>query len=117
MEHLESSHVASTPEPPYVAVIFTAVQSDDLEGYGAMVEQMEALAAVQPGFLGVESAGTRHEITVSYWVDQEAARRWKQVAEHLQAQRIGHGRWYRTYRVRVATVERDYGPDTASFDT
>lgn len=110
-------HVTLTPEPPYVAVIFTAEQSDDVDGYPEMAARMEELAARQPGYLGIESAGDRHEITVSYWVDQTSARRWKQVAEHLEAQRLGAERWYRTYRVRVATVERDYGPDTAAFDT
>jgi heme-degrading monooxygenase HmoA len=111
------AHLASTPDPPYVAVIFTAVQSDDIDGYDDMAARMHALAATQPGFLGLESSGTEHEITVSYWIDQQSARRWKQVAEHREAQRLGHQRWYRTYRVRVATVERDYGPETAAFDT
>ena len=110
-------HVATTPDPPYVAVIFTAAQSDDTAGYDQMAIDMKTLASRQPGYLGIESAGHEQEITVSYWADHESARRWKQVAAHLEAQRLGHHRWYRTYRVRVATVERDYGPETASFDT
>ncbi|WP_017936356.1 hypothetical protein [Nocardioides sp. Iso805N] len=35
---------------------------------------------------------------------------WKQVAAHLVAQRRGQEAWYADYRVRVATVIRDYGP-------
>jgi hypothetical protein len=31
------------------------------------------------------------------------------VAEHLVAQRLGASQWYSAYRVRVATVHRDYG--------
>lgn len=114
-----AGHIVVTPEPPYVAVIFTAVQAgpEAIEGYEATAERMQALAATQPGFLGLEAAGAEREITVSYWTDQESARRWKQVAEHREAQRLGRQRWYRTYRVRVATVERDYGPETAAFDT
>jgi heme-degrading monooxygenase HmoA len=119
MSEIAPNHVATTPEPPYVAVIFTAVQADGeaIHGYDAMAQRMQVMASTQPGFLGLESAGTEHEITVSYWTDQESARRWKQVAEHREAQRLGRERWYRTYRVRVATVERDYGPETAAFDT
>lgn len=56
--------------------------------------------------VGIDEVG----ITVSYWVDDDAARTWKQVAEHLAAQRRGQEQWYETYRVRVATVHRDYGP-------
>jgi heme-degrading monooxygenase HmoA len=33
---------------------------------------------------------------------------WKQVAEHLEAQRLGRERWYESYDVVVATVDRSY---------
>ena len=51
---------------------------------------------------------------VSYWADESAAAAWKQVAEHLVAQERGARVWYADYRVRVATVTRDYGPAPAS---
>ena len=70
---------------------------------------MEELAREQPGYLGIESARGGVGITVSYWVDAEAARAWKAVAEHRGAQRLGRAQWYRAYRVRIATVEREYG--------
>ena len=47
---------------------------------------------------------------MSYWSDEDAARSWKQVAEHLVAQQRGQQVWYDDYRVRVAVVHRDYGP-------
>jgi heme-degrading monooxygenase HmoA len=75
-----------------------------------MSTSMEELAAVQPGYLGFESARGEVGISVSYWTDEEAARAWKQVAEHLLAQRRGRREWYADYRVRVAVVHRDYGP-------
>lgn len=102
--------LASTPDPPYTAVIFTSIRTeDDADGYAGMASRMEALAAEQPGYLGIESAREELGITVSYWRSVEDARAWKAVAEHQLAQKLGRGRWYRTYRVRVATVERDYG--------
>jgi heme-degrading monooxygenase HmoA len=100
---------AQTPEPPYTAVIFTSIRTDGDNGYDQTAETMEMLAAEQPGFLGIESARSGLGITVSYWVDQAAARSWKAVADHRLAQRLGRERWYRNYRVRVATVEREYG--------
>jgi heme-degrading monooxygenase HmoA len=106
---------ADTPEPPYVAVIFTSTRTDGDRGYAAMAEEMETLAADQPGFLGMESARDDVGITVSYWKNQEAARSWKQVAAHLLAQRRGREVWYADYRVRVATVERDYGMESSTF--
>ena len=101
---------AETPPPPYTAVIFTSVRTDqDAEGYAATSARMDELAAEQPGYLGVESARDQLGITVSYWASADDARAWKQVAEHLLAQRRGRERWYRGYRVRIATVEREYG--------
>lgn len=100
---------AMTPEPPYTAVIFTSVRSDDDEGYDETDALLEKLVVEQPGFLGFESASAEVGITVSYWVTPEAARAWKVVADHRLAQRLGRERWYSAYRVRVATVEREYG--------
>ena len=102
--------IAETPEPPYVAVVFTSVRTAGDQGYAVMSRRMDELAARQPGYLGVESARGDVGITVSYWADEEAARAWKQVAEHLVAQRRGREAWYADYRVRVAVVHRDYGP-------
>jgi heme-degrading monooxygenase HmoA len=103
--------IAVTPEPPYVAVIFTSLRTPGDAGYGETAGEMEALAAKQPGYLGVESARDTHGlgITVSYWRDEESARGWKRVAEHRAAQRSGRDTWYRQYQVRVATVAREYG--------
>ena len=101
--------IAATPEPPYTAVIFTSTRTKGDRGYGAMAEAMERLAARQPGFLGVESARQGVGITVSYWRTEEDARAWKQVTAHLAAQQRGRDEWYDEYRVRIATVHRDYG--------
>lgn len=76
---------------------------------------MGALALDQPGFLGIETASDEIGVTVSYWADEEAARAWKQVAGHLVAQRRGQEVWYSDYRVRVATVHREYGPETSEL--
>jgi heme-degrading monooxygenase HmoA len=101
--------IAETPEPPYVAVIFTSLRTDGDHGYAVMSARMSRLAAEQPGYLGMEAARDGLGITVSYWVDEDAAKAWKQVAEHLVAQRRGREAWYSDYRVRVAVVHRDYG--------
>ena len=103
--------VATTPEPPYVAVIFTSLRKPGDNGYAVMSQRMDDLARQQPGFLGVESAREDLGITVSYWVDEQAAAAWKQVSEHVIAQNRGRTTWYSEYHVRVATVTRAYiGP-------
>ena|SRR5258705_8433341 len=108
--------IATTPEPPYVAVIFTSIRMPgDDDAYEATSAQMAAMGAAQPGFLGIESTRDADGlgITVSYWATLDDARAWKAVAEHRVAQRLGRERWYRAYKTRIATVEREYGFELA----
>jgi heme-degrading monooxygenase HmoA len=102
------TELARTPEPPYVAVIFTSVRTAGDAGYGAMTARMDQLVARQDGYLGHDSARADVGITVSYWRDEAAAVAWKAVAAHLGAQRRGRGQWYADYEVRIATVHRAY---------
>lgn len=101
--------IAKTPVPPYYAVIFTSVRTNIDEGYELTADRMAALAAEQPGFLGVESARNEIGITVSYWESLDAIRHWKAHAEHLTAQQLGRTKWYASYKTRICLVERDYG--------
>ena len=110
------SEIAATPEPPYVAVIFTSLRTPADDGYAQTAARMDELAAQQPGYLGIESiraVGDSSEstlgITVSYWASEEDARAWKSVAEHRVAQRSGRESWYDAYTIRIAQVTRAYG--------
>jgi len=105
-----TDELARTPAPPYVAVIFTSVQTDELDGYAETAARMEELAAMQPGYLGFEWARSGLGIAVSYWASEADGRAWKLVAEHAEAQRRGRSQWYADYRVRIARVDREYGP-------
>lgn len=104
---------ANTPAPPYTAVIFTSLRAaaHEADEYAETAHRMQNLAAEQPGYLGLESCRDPVSglgITVSYWTSAAAARAWKGVAEHRLAQQRGRTEWYARYRVRIATVEREY---------
>lgn len=103
------SQIASTPKPPYYAVIFTSDRTDGDNGYVDMATEMVQLAATQAGFLGIESAKEEVGITVSYWESLEAIQAWKQNERHIIAQKRGQSDWYRAYKTRICKVERDYG--------
>jgi heme-degrading monooxygenase HmoA len=101
------SEPAKTPRPPYFAVIFTSTRTDIDEGYGEMADRMAELGSRQPGFLGLESVRGEDGlgVTISYWRSLEEIERWRNVAEHLTAQRLGREQWYRSFVLRVARVE------------
>lgn len=100
--------LATTPEPPYYAVIFTSIRTDGDNGYSETAKHMLALASEQPGFLGFETARQEVGISVSYWTDLEAIKTWKENAAHRQAQSRARG-WYEKFTVRICRVEREYG--------
>lgn len=115
-----SPHAAPRFDPPYTAVVFTSVRTCGDHGYAQMADRMDALAAQQPGYLGIDSSRdpvTGLGITVSYWSDHDSAAAWKAVSEHERAQAMGRERWYSEYVVRIATVERDYAVVSAEAAT
>jgi len=56
----------------------------------------------------METAREGVGITVSYWRDLESIRNWKMHADHQIAQNKGRSEWYKSYKTRIARVERDY---------
>lgn len=108
------SKFSRLPEPPYYAVIFTNQGSSDMNGYAEMAEMMDQLASTHEGYIGRESARDTEgfAVTVSYWRDEAAIKNWRENIKHAGAQKTGKARWYESYTLRVAKVERQYeGPE------
>jgi heme-degrading monooxygenase HmoA len=99
------------PEPPYYAAVFISVRTDGDNGFAERDAQMTRLAADQPGFLGVDETHGADGlgITVSYWRDEESIRAWRDQADHTRSRDDGRARWYESYSMHIAKVERSYG--------
>lgn len=74
---------------------------DGIDGF-VSIERFESLTA--PGRI----------LSLSYWRDEGAVRAWRTVEEHRAAQREGRRSIFRSYRLRIATVVRDYGSEDRS---
>jgi heme-degrading monooxygenase HmoA len=65
------------------------------------------------GFVSVErfeSVATPGKfVSLSFWRDEEALRRWRNMEGHRRAQASGRAGIFADYRLRVASVVRDYG--------
>ena len=48
-------------------------------------------------------------LSLSFWRDEAAVARWRNLEAHRRAQAAGRGGIFRDYRLRIATVLRDYG--------
>lgn len=94
-----------------IAVIFASHRTHaDASGYAEASAAMDALAARQPGYRGVDSArgADGFGITVSYWIDDAAAIAWRDHPAHARIRDAGRAHWYDSYSVAVARVERGY---------
>ena len=69
---------------------------EKIDGF-VSIERFESLS--QPGKI----------LSLSFWRDQEALDAWRNVVEHRQAQCVGRSELFADYRLRVASVMRDYG--------
>ena len=105
---------ATTPKPPYYAVIFSSQRREEEAGYGVTADRMVELAAQQPGYLGIETVrgNDGFGITVSYWQSEADILNWRRNAEHSLARERGRNEWYEHFELRVAKVERAYGGRT-----
>ena len=65
------------------------------------------------GFISVERFASLSDesklLSLSFWRDEEAVRRWRNLASHRSAQVRGRAGVLADYRLRVASVVRDYG--------
>jgi heme-degrading monooxygenase HmoA len=92
------------------AVIFRAEINQIDEEYHETASRMRELAINEYGCVGFTSVteGDK-EISISYWENQQKIIEWKQDREHMKAQRLGREKWYRSYKVEVVEVRREYG--------
>jgi heme-degrading monooxygenase HmoA len=65
------------------------------------------------GFISIERFESVSEpgkfVSLSFWRDEECVRRWRNVEGHRLAQAQGRAGIFSDYRLRVASVIRDYG--------
>lgn len=95
------------------AVVFRAEVNQLDKTYADLAAQMRTLAMEKYGcteFTAVTEGN--QEIAISYWENEEQIRGWKQDAEHLVAQQYGREKWYRSYRVQIMKIIREYSHNT-----
>jgi heme-degrading monooxygenase HmoA len=94
-----------------VSVTFIAQRTEaDEAGYALAATAMDALAARQNGYLGVDSVRGADGlgITVSYWESEAHARAWRDHPDHASIRNAGRGIWYAHYSLHVAKITRSY---------
>ena len=97
-----------------IAVIFEVqAKPGQQQAYLDTAAALRPLLAQIDGFISIErfeSLVTPGKIlSLSFWRDEEAVARWRQLEQHRAAQSAGRHSIFADYRLRVAHVLRDYG--------
>ena len=95
------------------AVIFEVVLKNEAkQEYLEIASKLREFLKDQHGFISIERFQSLSEegklMSLSYWKDESAIQKWRNLEEHRQAQKKGFESLFHSYRIRVAEVVRDY---------
>jgi len=99
-----------------IAVIFEFTPAEGrFADYMALVEELKPELARAEGFISLErfeSITTKGKfVSLQFWRDEECVRKWRNLQKHREAQKQGRARIFQSYRLRIASVIRDYEMD------
>jgi len=102
-----------------IAVIFEVWPAEGRAAdYFDLAAKLKADLARIDGFVSIErfeSLTTKGKyLSLSFWRDDEAVRQWRNLETHRSAQARGRSGIFADYRLRVASVARDYGMNERS---
>ncbi len=97
-----------------IAVIFEVwPKAEHRQAYLDMAAGLRTHLEAIDGFISIERFESLTVpgklLSLSIWRDEEAVSAWRKVAEHRKAQTAGRNTFFNDYRLRVASVIRDYG--------
>ena len=99
-----------------IAVIFEFTPAEGrFPEYMDLVGELKADLAKADGFISLErfeSITTPGKfVSLQFWRDDEAVRKWRNLQKHREAQKKGRAGIFASYRLRIASVIRDYEMD------
>ena len=97
-----------------IAVIFEVEPKPDRrQHYLDMAAELRPLLEDVDGFISIERFESLSNpgkiLSLSVWRDEDAVRSWRTMAAHRRTQAAGRSDVFADYRLRVASVLRDYG--------
>jgi len=99
-----------------IAVIFEFTpKQGKFEDYMRVVDTLRGDLAKAEGFISLErfeSITSKGKfLSLQFWKDEESVRKWRNLEKHREAQKLGRKSIFASYRLRIASVLRDYEMD------
>lgn len=97
-----------------IAVIFEVKLARGKRGtYLDIAAELRPLLDEIDGFIAIERFASLSDsekiLSLSFWRDEDAVRQWRNIEAHRVAQIKGRHGMFADYRLRIASVIRDYG--------
>ncbi len=97
-----------------IAVIFEVFPADGhMQDYLEIAAELKPLLEKVDGFISVERFQSLSDpnklLSLSFFESEQAVQHWRTLAKHRSAQGAGRAGVFSNYRLRVASVVRDYG--------
>jgi heme-degrading monooxygenase HmoA len=97
-----------------IAVIFEVEPHPErVQEYLDLAAELRPLLETLDGFVSIERfqslTAPGKILSLSFWRDEESVAQWRRLEAHRSAQAQGRGGIFLDYRLRVASVLRDYG--------
>jgi heme-degrading monooxygenase HmoA len=97
-----------------IAVIFEVwPKPERRQEYLDIAGELRPLLERIDGFISIERFESLTQpgkiLSLSFFRDEEAVKTWRNLIEHRRAQAKGRGELFANYRLRIASVIRDYG--------
>jgi heme-degrading monooxygenase HmoA len=99
-----------------IAVIFEVWPKPGYkQDYLDLAAELRPILDTIDGFIAIERFESLTEkgkiLSLSFFRDEAAVEAWRNVADHRKAQAKGRAKVFENYRLRIASVIRDYGMD------
>src|SRR4051812_13761403 len=96
-----------------IAAIFEVFPAEgQRDDYLSMAAPMRPLLDKADGFISIERFESLYTpgklLSLQFWRDEESLAKWRNVQEHREAQALGRNGVFDEYRLRIASVIRDY---------
>ena len=96
-----------------IAVIFEVwPKQEHKQDYLDMAAELRPFLEDADGFISIERFESLTEpgklLSISFFRDEESVAAWRNVTAHRRAQEVGRSEFFRDYRLRIASVSRDY---------
>lgn len=97
-----------------IAVIFELEpRAGGASRYFELADALKGSLAHLEGFVSIERFESITQpgryLSLSFWQDEQAVKNWRNQQAHRMAQQEGRSQLFSDYRLRVASVIRDYG--------